>query len=116
MNGRRGGTLVIVLGDQLDPQSPALAGLDPTRDTVLLVEAPAEAAHVWSHKARIALFFSAMRHYAAALTDAGHAVEYLRIGTHPHLSLAAAWHDAIARLVPVQVVALEPGDWRVFRQ
>ncbi len=112
--GPRGGTLVIVLGDQLDPQSPALARLDPARDTVLLVEAPAEAAHVWSHKARIALFFAAMRHYAAALTDAGITVEYLQIGTHSHDSLAAAWRDAIARFAPAQVVAVEPGDWRVL--
>ena len=72
MSGRRGGTLVIVLGDQLDPHSPALAGLDPTRDTVLLVEAPAEAAQVWSHKARIVLFFAAMRHYAAAVCHQNH--------------------------------------------
>jgi deoxyribodipyrimidine photolyase-related protein len=114
MNGRRGGTLVIVLGDQLDPQSPALAGLDPQRDTVLLVEAPGEAAQVWSHKARIALFFAAMRHHAAALTDARFTVEYLRIGTHPHASLTAAWRDAIARHAPAQVVAVEPGDWRVL--
>jgi hypothetical protein len=64
----REGTLAIVLGDQLDLQSPALAALDLARDTVLLVEAPAEAAHVWSHKARIALFFAAS------------GVESLRIG------------------------------------
>jgi deoxyribodipyrimidine photolyase-related protein len=50
------GRLAVVLGDQLDDGHPALAGLDPARDTVLLVEAPEEARHVWSHKARIALF------------------------------------------------------------
>jgi deoxyribodipyrimidine photolyase-related protein len=110
----RAGTLVIVLGDQLAPQSPAFAGLDPAQATVLLVEAAAEAAHVWSHKARIALFFAAMRHRAAALTDAGFTVEYLRIGTHPHATLEAAWRDAIGRLAPERVVAVEPGDWRVL--
>ncbi len=109
-----GGVLVIVLGDQLDPKSSALADLDPARDTVLLVEAPAEAAQVWSHKARIALFFAAMRRFAHALVTAGLPVEYLRIGTHPHASLAAAWRDAIERLAPACVVAVEPGDWRVL--
>jgi len=29
----RGGTIAVVLGDQLDRASPALAGLDPARDT-----------------------------------------------------------------------------------
>ncbi len=39
-NAARAGTLAIILGDQLDPRSPALVDLDPTRDTLLLVEAP----------------------------------------------------------------------------
>jgi deoxyribodipyrimidine photolyase-related protein len=108
------GKLVVVLGDQLDDGHPALAGLDPARDTVLLVEAPEEGRHVWSHKARIALFFAAMRHYAARLQRAGHRVEYLRIGTHPHASLEEAWRARIGHLRPTHVVGCEPGDWRVL--
>ncbi|MCL4760295.1 MAG: cryptochrome/photolyase family protein, partial [Burkholderiales bacterium] len=67
MRPPRGGTLAIVLGDQLDGRNPALAGLDPARDAILFVEAPEEAGHVWSHKARIAMFFAGMRHFADAL-------------------------------------------------
>ena len=72
-------TLVLVLGDQLSHASPALAGLDPARDAVLMIEAPAEATHVWSHKARIALFLSAMRHFRDELRERGFTVHYIAL-------------------------------------
>ncbi len=50
--------LVLVLGDQLDLQSPAFAGFDAAQDLVLMAELPEESEHVWSHKARTALFLS----------------------------------------------------------
>lgn len=109
-----GGTLALVLGDQLDERNPALAQLDPARDTVLLVEAPDESTHVRSHKARIALFLAAMRHFAQRLRHAGHSVAYLRIGSHPHRSLEAAWRAEMAFRKPARVVCCEPGDWRVL--
>ena len=112
--GRRGGTLALVLGDQLDRESPVLAGLDRVRDAVLMVEAPEEATHVRSHKARIALFFAAMRHFASDLRRDGVALSYLSIGTHPHASLDAAWRAQIAARAPTRVACVEPGDWRVL--
>ena len=111
---RAGGALLPILGDQLDRRHPALARLDRARDRVLFVETAGEAAHVWSHKARIALFFAAMRRFAAELAAEGYAVEYLRIGTHAFASLASAWRDAIVRLAPERVLACEPGEWRVL--
>ncbi len=114
MRPPRGGTLAIVLGDQLDGRNPALAGLDPARDAILFVEAPEEAGHVWSHKARIALFLAGMRHFADALRRAGHRVVYHAIGRHPHRSLAQAWRAEIAARRPARVACAEPGDWRVL--
>jgi deoxyribodipyrimidine photolyase-related protein len=55
--------LVIVLGDQLDVQSSALQGFDPTQDVVWMAEVD-ESTHVWSAKQRIAVLLSAMRHFA----------------------------------------------------
>jgi hypothetical protein len=63
--------LVLVLGDQLWLGNPALADFDPTQDAVLMIEAPGEASHVWSHKARIVLFLSAMRHFRQTLVRKG---------------------------------------------
>ena len=114
MSRPRGGALVLVLGDQLDRVHPALAQLDRARDVVLFVETAGEAAHVRSHRQRIALFFAAMRHFARELEQQGAHVVYERIGTHAHASLSAAWRAAIARFRPQRVVACEPGEWRVL--
>ena len=104
--------LAVVLGDQLTLANPALARIDRARDTVLMVEASGEATHVWSHRARIAMFVAAMRHFAEELRAAGFRVDYRRTGGHP--TLAHAWRDAIASHRPSVVVACEPGEWRVL--
>jgi deoxyribodipyrimidine photolyase-related protein len=105
--------LVVVLGDQLDPEGAALDGFDTRRDRVWMAEVRAEATHVWSHKARIALFLAAMRHFRDALRGQGITVEYREIGAHPHPSLGAALAEDLRRLRPERVVLVEPGDWRV---
>ncbi|MCC7034415.1 MAG: cryptochrome/photolyase family protein [Acidobacteria bacterium] len=68
--------LVLVLGDQLDERSSALDRFDAGVDAVWMAEVDEEATHVWSHKARIALFLSAMRHFRDALRKRGLRVEY----------------------------------------
>ena len=55
--------LILILGDQLTLTNPALEGFDATQDRIVMLEAPEEATHAWSHKARITLFLSAMRHF-----------------------------------------------------
>ncbi|MCX7994145.1 MAG: cryptochrome/photolyase family protein, partial [Fimbriimonadales bacterium] len=64
--------LVLILGDQLDRNSAALDGFDHARDAVWMAEVAEEATHVWSHKARIAIFLSAMRHYRDWLRSKGY--------------------------------------------
>lgn len=104
--------LFLVLGDQLHPDPhPLLADFDAASDRLLMIEATEESTHVWSHRARSALFLAAMRHRAAAFRDAGYPLDYLRLGEHPHATLAAA---LAARLAGVRaVVMLEAGDQRV---
>lgn len=63
--------LVVVLGDQLDHQSTAFDGFDAAQDVVFMAEAAEESTHVWSAKPRIAIFLSAMRHFAAELRERG---------------------------------------------
>ena len=71
--------LVIVLGDQLDLQSTALQGFDAAQDLVWMAEVREESTHVWSAKQRIAVFLSAMRHFADALQLQGLPVAYTRL-------------------------------------
>ena len=108
----RSGRLAVVLGDQLTLANPALARIDRARDAVLMAEAAGEATHVWSHRARIAMFVAAMRHFADELRESGFRVDYRRTGEHP--TLAHAWREAIAAHRPSVVVACEPGEWRVL--
>ena len=54
--------LGLFLGGQLSLDCPALADFDATPGRVLMIGAPGEAAHVWSHEARAALFLSAVPH------------------------------------------------------
>ncbi|MDD2670533.1 cryptochrome/photolyase family protein, partial [Zoogloea sp.] len=59
--------LFLILGDQLHPDPhPLLTDFNPANDQLLMIEAGEESTHVWSHKARSALFLAAMRHRAAA--------------------------------------------------
>ena len=73
--------LVIVLGDQLDRGSAAFDGFDRGRDRVWMAEVVGESTHVWTHKARIAVFLSGMRHFRDRLRGDGVDVDYTAMGT-----------------------------------
>ncbi len=106
--------LVIVLGDQLDPKSAALQGFDARRDAVWMAEVPEESTFVWSHKARIALFLAAMRHYRDALQKRGVPVVYRQLDDPGNLgSLAKELDFAVRTFRPGRLVLVEPGEWRV---
>ena len=105
--------LRVILGDQLDQDSSVLEGLDPALDVVLMVEAFEESRHVWSHKARTALFLSAMRHFAEELRQRGLRVHYRRLDVEGDESLADGLRAALDAFKPERVVGVEPGDLRV---
>jgi deoxyribodipyrimidine photolyase-related protein len=98
--------LVVVLGDQLNRDASAWDGFDPARDRAWMCEAAGEATHVPSSQQRIAVFLSAMRHFAAALRADGVPLDYV---TGHEGGLA----DALVTLAPQRVVLTEPGEWRV---
>jgi deoxyribodipyrimidine photolyase-related protein len=107
-------TLALVLGDQLSADNPALQSMDPTHDRVLMIEAPGEGRHVWSHKARITIFLSAMRHFRNELCGRGFEVHYISLADHPDLpGLPERLSRALAELKPQQLRLAEPGEWRL---
>lgn len=105
--------LLLVLGDQLDVDSSAFLDMDPEQDVVLMVEAFEESTHVASHKARTALFLSAMRHFAQSLEARGMQVHYRRLDKEADVSLATGLQAALDRFKPQGVISVEPGDLRV---
>lgn len=107
--------LVLVLGDQLDLDAAAFDGFDPACDAVWMAEVAEESTHVWSAKARIAIFLAAMRHFAEALRAAGRPLHYTRLDDAGNRgALAAELRAAIERLRPRELVMTAPGDWRVL--
>ncbi len=106
--------LTLVLGDQLDSRSAVFDGFDPSADVVWMAEVGEEATHVWSHKARIAIFLAAMRHFRDALRDKGLAVDYRALDEEAEpSSFATQLAEAVRRLKPQRLVVVEPGEWRV---
>lgn len=108
-------SLRIVLGDQLDLQTAALRGAEPGRDTVWMCECHAEATEVWSHKARIVLFLSAMRHFALQLEDKGYEVIYHRMEeSGPGDTLGKHLLADLKKTQPESAVLTWPGEHRVL--
>ena len=105
--------LILVLGDQLSLSSPALSGFDPQQDSVLMIEAAGEATAVWSHKARIALFLSAMRHFAAKLRDRDWPVDYVALDADGPPDFGARLVAALKRHRPQVLKVVEAGEWRM---
>ena len=107
--------LIVVLGDQL---SPALSSLAAAPDGhVLMAELSDEAGYVRHHKQKIALVFSAMRHFAKALREAGREVSYLAYGEHAAVN---SFTDAVAHMVDKhtfdRVLVTEPGEYRLAEE
>ncbi len=104
--------LILVLGDQLSFANPAIASADPAEDQVLLAEVAEEAQYVPHNRHKIALIFSAMRHFGNALRERGFQVHYIRFAEGvPSLQAALA---RVLESHPCTVVRVcEPGEYRL---
>nr|HMQ58006.1 cryptochrome/photolyase family protein [Rhizobiaceae bacterium] len=112
-----GGTLRLVLGDQLSTTLSALRGGDTANDTVLMAEVAEEASYVPHHKKKLAFVFAAMRHHAAVLSGHGWRVIYHALDDdEPASSLTDALNRAIRSVQPQRIVVTEPGEWRVLEK
>ena len=106
--------LIVILGDQLDPESAALKGFDPASDALWMAEVAGESTKVWSHQARIAVFLSGMRHYAASVRKKKWPLHYRALDDPGNLgTLAFELADSLKRLKPEKVVMVEAGEWHV---
>lgn len=106
--------LVLILGDQLSPDIAALTATTGQNPLVLLAEVDAEARYVPHHPQKIALVFSAMRHFAAELAAAGHDVHLLRIDAADNPGdLAGAVAQAQRDYNCGSVHVTEPNEWRL---
>lgn len=108
--------LILVLGDQLDLESSAFDGFDPALDCVWMAEVEEESQHVWTSKQRIAVFLSAMRHFAKAIRHKNWPLHYTRLDAVNNFgSLGLQLEADLAQLRPSALVMAAPGDWRVLQ-
>jgi len=109
-------SLILVLGDQLSLQSPALERARSNAARVLMLEVDEEADYIPQHKIKLVLFFSAMRHFRDALRDQGYAVDYSALDDGANKgSISGELKRWIGKHRPQSLVCLEPGDHRVKR-
>ncbi len=106
--------LRLVLGDQLNFDNGALRDLDAATDAVLMIESASESTAVWSSKPRIAIFLSAMRHFALEVAERGWPLIYLRLDDDLPGGFAERLDAVIARHRPETLAVCEPGEWRML--
>ena len=107
--------LIVVFGDQLDHTSAAFDNVDRSEDAVLMMEVKREATYIPQHKLRLALFFSAMRHFAQDLKDRGHTVHYATLDDPDNCgSFAEEIERWVYKTRPRRIVCVRPGDFRVL--
>ncbi len=120
MSKRNPRNLLIILGDQLDHESPIFENADPKRDIAWMAEVAEETEHVWCHQLRVAFFFSAMRHFAEELRAAGWEVRYRELpedaGKDNYPSFEKLLTADLQELKPDGVRVVQPGDLRVEKQ
>ncbi|MDG6078593.1 cryptochrome/photolyase family protein [Erythrobacter litoralis] len=114
MHRMSGPVLVPILGDQLTRNLASLRGRTKDDTVVLMMEVVEEATYVKHHKQKIVLIFSAMRHFAQELRDAGWTVDYVRLDDEDN---AGSFTGEVARAIeehePRMLSVVEAGEWRV---
>ncbi len=108
--------LILILGDQLDARSAALADFDPKLDAVWMAEVKHESTKVWSTQPRIAVFLAAMRHFRDELRARGFTVHYRQLGGPGGETFAEQLRAAISALKPKKLLMVEAGEWSVARE
>ena len=107
--------LFLVVGDQLSHDLASIREAEAGRDHVLMAELAEEAEYVRHHVQKIALIFSAMRHFAAELEQRGHRVFYRRFDPD---SPVRSFCDAVIEHCEAhridEIVVTRPGEWRVL--
>ncbi|MEC7281886.1 MAG: cryptochrome/photolyase family protein, partial [Verrucomicrobiota bacterium] len=108
--------LIVIFGDQLNREAAAFDNFDFTQDAVWMAEVDDESKHVWSHKQRIAIFLSGMRHFRDALLSEDIRVEYTQLDDGEESDkLSNRLGIDLRALSPEKVIVTQPGEWRVLQ-
>ena len=108
--------LLVVLGDQLNADASVFEGFDKSQDVVWMAEAAHESEHVWTHKQRIVIFLSAMRHFRNSLEVDGYRVQYRQLADDESSDeISQLLRGDLQALKPERVMVTMPGEWRILQ-
>ncbi len=108
--------LRFILGDQLSHNISSLQNCNKKNDIIFMCEVNAEATYVKHHPKKIALIFSAMRHFAHELSEKGFAVDYVKLDEENNTQcFAKELQRALKRHQPDKVIVSHPGEYRVLK-
>jgi deoxyribodipyrimidine photolyase-related protein len=106
----------LILGDQLSIGLSSIKDLK-RNDTVLMAEVWSEASYVKHHKQKIALVFSAMRHFADSLRQTGRDVIYVKLTDKNNTQSLAGEVERIQKQLKFDSwLITEPGEWRLKKE
>ena len=109
-------TLRLILGDQLSPEIATLRDANPTSDIIFMAEVMEEVTYVKHHQKKIAFLFSAMRHFAKALSENGFNVAYTKLDDPLNGgSFNSEIERAIAFYEIEQIIITSPGEYRLLQ-
>jgi deoxyribodipyrimidine photolyase-related protein len=108
--------LIPILGDQLSDTLASLADVAQADAIILMMEVRAEATYVRHHKKKIALVFSAMRHFADRLRAAGWTVDYVALDDPANRqTFTDEVRRAVERHRPAAIRVVAAAEYRVRR-
>ncbi len=108
--------LILILGDQLSHGLSSLKFANKSQDRILMCEVHDEATYVKHHKKKIALLFSAMRHFAKELSSDGWKVDYIKLDDKNNSgSFKGEVERALSRHTIENIVITEPAEYRVMQ-
>ncbi|MFW5815252.1 MAG: cryptochrome/photolyase family protein [Wenzhouxiangella sp.] len=109
--------LGLIFGDQLNLDHALLDHLDPAVDRLVMGELIEETECVRHHGQKIALIFSAMRHFREELRAEGWAVDYHEFDPDSEIrSFSDLVRSAVEQGSVNEIVVSWPGEWRVLKE
>lgn len=107
-------TLCFILGDQLSHSLSSLQACNKEQAVIFMCEVYDEASYVKHHPKKIALIFSAMRHFVQELKDNGYKVDYVKLDDKSNTQhFKSELQRAIKRHQAQEVLLTQPGEYRV---
>lgn len=107
--------LIVILGDQLSTSISSLSNCNRKKDMIVMMELLDEATYVKHHPYKIILIFSAMRHFAEALTKKGYNVTYIKLDDKQNQhNFTDTLKIIINQIKPQKLTITEPGEYRIL--